>query len=58
MKDLRRTECLLQNSHGDVKYSVGDVVDNIVITMYGARWVLKISGGTLSKIYDCLTTML
>ena len=62
MKDLRRTECLLQNSHGDVKYSVGDVVNNIVITMYGARWVLKILGGALREAYgyqihinNCLT---
>ena len=34
----------LQNSHGDVKYSTGNTVDNTVITTYGV-WVLEISGG-------------
>ena len=27
----------------DVKYSIGNIVNNIVITMYGARWVLELS---------------
>ena len=26
--------------------------------MHGASWVLGISGGTLCKVYDSLTTML
>ena len=34
----------LQNSHGDVKYSTGNTVNNIVITMYGVRWVLDLLG--------------
>ena len=35
-----------QNSPRDViKYSIGNIV-NIVITMYGDRWVLEILGGT------------
>ena len=33
-------------------------VNNIVITMYGVRRVLEISGGTLCKVYDCLIAML
>ena len=40
VKGLRSTDWQLQNSHRDVKYSI---VSNIVITMYSARWVLKIS---------------
>ena len=30
----------LQNklSHGDVMYSIGNTVSNIVITLYGDRW--------------------
>ena len=28
-----------------VKYSIGNIVNNIVITMYHARWVLEISRG-------------
>ena len=42
----------------DVKYSIGNIVGNIVIHVYGARWVLETSGGTLCKLYDYLTTML
>ena len=44
----------LQKSHGDGKYSTGDIVNNI-ITLYGARRALETSGGTLCKVYDCLT---
>ena len=41
IKRLRSTNWQSQNSRGDVKYSIGNTVNNIVITMYGARWVLK-----------------
>ena len=59
MKGLRSsTNWWLQNSHEDVKYSIGDIVNNIVIIMHGARWVLEIVGGMLCNVYDCLTTML
>ena len=44
VKGLRRTNWKLQNSHRDVKHSTGNTVNNIVVTMYGARWVLEISG--------------
>ena len=33
VKGLRSTNWLLQNSHGNVKYSIGDTVNNIVITV-------------------------
>ena len=33
-----------KNSHGNVKYNIGTIVSNIVITMYGARWVLDLVG--------------
>ena len=46
------------NRREAVNYSMGNVVDNIVITLYGARWVLEISGGALCKMCDCLNTML
>lgn len=42
----------------DVKYSIGHTVINVVVAMYGARWVLEISGGTFCKAYDCLTIVL
>ena len=37
-KGLRSTSCCYKNNHRDVKYSTGNIV-NIVITMYGVRWV-------------------
>ena len=42
----------------DVQHSTGITVNNIVIAMYGASWVLEISGGPLCKGYDCLATIL
>ena len=42
MKGLRSTNQLLQNSHGDVNSSIGNIVNNIVITMYDIRWVLDL----------------
>ena len=58
VKGLRSTDWELQNSHGDVKYSLGNIVNNIVITMYGARWVLDLFGGPFCKLYKYLTAML
>ena len=40
LKVLRSTNWLLQNSHGGVKYSIGNTVNNYLITMHGVRWVL------------------
>lgn len=34
----------LQNSHGDVKYSMGNIVDDVVRTMNGARWAPDLWG--------------
>ena len=39
-----------QNSLGDVKHSIGNIVNNIVMTVYGARWALEISEDTLCKV--------
>ena len=58
MKGLKSTNWQLQNSHRDVKYSRGNSVKTTVITMYNAKWVLEILGGTLCKVHDCLTMML
>ena len=57
-KGLRSTNWQLQNNHRDVKYSVGNVVNNIVLIMYGVTWVLDLLGGSLCKLYKCLITML
>ena len=58
VKGLRSTDWHLQNSHKDVKYSTGNVVNNTAISMNGASCVLEILRGTLCKVYNCLTTML
>lgn len=39
-KGLRSTFWQLQNSHGDVNYSTGNIVSNGVITVHGVRWGL------------------
>lgn len=39
----------LQNSHRDVDYSVGNIVNNIVITTCGARWALETPGDHSAK---------
>ena len=44
VKGLRSTDWQLQNSLRDVKYSVGNIVSNIVKTIFGARWEWKILG--------------
>ena len=44
VKGLRGTNWKLQNSHGDVRYSIGNIVNNIVIATYGIRWALDLLG--------------
>lgn len=41
-----------------MKYSIGNIVNSTVITMYSARRVLEISGRILCKVNDYLSTML
>ena len=41
-----------------MKYSTGNTVNNIAVAMSGARWVPEISGRSLCKAYDCLTTII
>ena len=50
MKGLRAINWKSPNNPRDVKYGIGNVVSNIVIPMYSARWVLEISGGPLCTI--------
>ena len=57
VRSLRSIDWQLQNSHGDVKYSMGNIVNNTVITMYGASKILEKSWRTLCK-YDYLTRVL
>ena len=46
VKGLRSTNQYLQTSHGDVQYGIGNIVNNIVITMCAIRWVLDSFGVT------------
>ena len=41
---IEKYRLVVQNSHEDVKYSIGDIVINMVIIMYSAHWVLEIRG--------------
>ena len=50
VKGLRSTNWKLQSSHRTVKHSIGNTVNNIVITMDEAHRVLDISGRTLCKV--------
>ena len=43
-KGLKSTNWLLQHSYGDVKYSISNVVNNILVTMYDARLIGDSSG--------------
>ena len=58
VKGLRSTNWEFKNSHRNVKYNIENIVSDIAITMCGARRAIKILGGALCKVYDCLTTML
>ena len=44
MKGLRSAGWRLQNSHRDVECSTGNTVNNVVITVYGAWWILDLLG--------------
>ena len=41
-KGLRSADCWLQNSHGGVKYSLGNILNNIPLTMCAVRWVVNL----------------
>ena len=43
VKELRSRNWDLQIVTG-IKYSIGNIVNNIVVTVYGARWVLDTLG--------------
>ena len=53
-KGITSTNWQLQNNHGDEMYSIEDIIDNIIISMYGAGWVLDLSKGLFPKLYKYL----
>ena len=38
VKGLRSPNWVFQNAHGGAKHSTGNIVRNILTTMYGVRW--------------------
>ena len=50
VKELRCTNWLLQNPHRDVKYCIGNTINNTVMTMCVVRWILGLLGWSLSKL--------
>lgn len=59
---LRASPCLLSKGGGGVTDHI--VLDVLVLggsepkSSYGAKWGPDLLGGSLHKVYDCLTTML
>ena len=45
-------------SHGDIKYILGNIVNNILTTTCGVRCVLELPGRSLCEIHKCLITVL
>ena len=43
-KGIKKGKLVATNSHRIVKYSIGNVVNNVVMTVHGARWVLDLLG--------------
>ena len=46
------------SSQGNIKNSIRNMDNNIIMTIYGIRWVLGLSEQSLCRLYKCLTTML
>lgn len=55
---LRHTNWQLQNCVRDVKYNLGNIVNNIVTSMNGAGWVPVLLEESLHKLCKCLTIVL
>lgn len=41
---IKKYRLAATKSHRNVKHSIGDIVTNIVINMFGARWILDLWG--------------
>ena len=47
---IEKYRLVVTNSHGEVKCSIGNMVNNIVTTMDGARGALEMSRGAVCKV--------
>ena len=50
-EEIKNYNCQSQNSLRDIN-NIGNIVNNIIVTMYSAKWVLEILGEQLCKVYD------
>ena len=55
---IKKYKLVVTEQSWGVKYSIGSIVSNTVITMCGARWVLEMLRRALYKVYDHLTIKL
>ena len=45
VEGIKKHRLVITKLSWDVNYSIENIVNNIVITMHGTRWVLEISEG-------------
>lgn len=57
-RELRSTNFSYKISHGEAMNSTGNVVNNIIITMEGDRWLLHLLWWSHRKTYECWITLL
>ena len=46
---INKYDWWLQSSHGDVRHRIEITINNTVITMYDASWVLEVLGEHFAK---------
>ena len=46
---IKKYKLVVTDSHEEIKYSTGNIVSLIVITVYAASWILQISQGHFVK---------
>lgn len=55
---IKKWNLVVTNSHRDIKKSMGNITNIIVITMYDTVWELEILKVILHKLYNFITTKL
>ena len=57
-EQIKKYKLVITKQSWDVKFSIKNIVNDIVITVDDARSVLALSGESLCKLYNCMTTIL
>ena len=55
---IKKYKLVITKQSWDVKFSIKNIVNDIVITVDDAKSVLALSGESLCKLYNCMTTIL